>query len=239
LQCRFNIFSGPGSWKEHALMAKWLNTTSETRGRLLERFAKGTANYWFAFFADFATAMFFLYWELAVNRGGVLTTVAMFGLGFVLWGLTEYVFHRWVYHQDEGIFGDGHRIHHTQADTLIAMPWFMTTMTMFILWYLAGQTLGIPYFSSILAGWLVGFVWYSLVHHSHHHWAIRGSWIRRLKAYHRVHHQFPDHNYGVTMRMWDIVFRTQYRKPVSGQNRDALPGEGYAENRREPALADA
>ncbi|MEO6097893.1 MAG: sterol desaturase family protein [Fibrobacteria bacterium] len=183
--------------------------------------------------------MFFLYWELYVNHGRILTTVAMFVLGFVLWGLTEYVFHRWVYHQDEGIFGDGHRIHHTQAETLIAMPWFMTTMTMFILWYLAGHTLGIPYFSSVLAGWLVGFVWYSLVHHSHHHWAIRGSWIRRLKAYHRVHHQFPDHNYGVTMRMWDIVFRTQYRKSVSGQTRAMPPVEGFTESHREPALADA
>ncbi len=199
----------------------------------------GTANYWFAFFADFATAMFFLYWEVAIHHGNPLVTVGMFGVGFVLWGLTEYVFHRWVYHQPKGIFGDGHRIHHTQAEVLIAMPWFMTTLTMFALWQLIGKKLGLPYFSSVLAGWLVGFVWYSLVHHSHHHWNIRSSWIRRLKAYHRVHHHFPNHNYGVTMRMWDFVFRTQYQKTVPGQTRPRTAGDAYPDPVREPVLADA
>ena len=42
-------------------------TTSDTRGWLLDKFAMGTANYWFAFFADFATAMFFLTWEVTVK----------------------------------------------------------------------------------------------------------------------------------------------------------------------------
>ncbi|MDB5102858.1 MAG: fatty acid hydroxylase [Fibrobacteres bacterium] len=201
-------------------MSRWFDTTSETRGWLLEKFAKGTANYWFAFIADFATAMFFISWEISHNKGTPTLTALGFTGGFLIWGLTEYVFHRWVYHQVEGIFGDGHRIHHTEARTLIAMPWFMTTLTMFALWHIGGGVLRTPYFSSVLAGWLVGFVWYSLVHHSHHHWAIGNSWIRRLKAYHRVHHHFPDYNYGVTIRFWDIVFRTQYRKPLSGIQRE-------------------
>ena len=194
-----------------------LSFRPETSRWLLDKFAMGKANYWFAFFADFATAMFFLTWEVTVKGRHVPGAALGFGAGFVLWGLTEYVFHRWVYHQPEGIFGTGHTRHHTQAEVLIAMPWFMTTLTMLALWLFCSCVVNIPYFSCILAGWLVGFVWYSVVHHSHHHWSLRNPWIRRLKAYHRVHHHFPGCNYGVTMRMWDWVFGTVYRKaaPVS------------------------
>jgi len=195
-------------------MLKSLEYDSETRLRLLKFFAMGTINYWFAFFADFSTAAFFLGWELTHGVSLWLASAA-FTAGFLLWGLTEYAFHRWIYHQPQGIFGEGHRIHHVKAETLIAMPWFITTGTMLSLWYFVTLRGGVPGIASVVAGWLVGFVWYSLVHHSHHHWIIRLGWARRLKAYHRVHHQLPDLNYGVTMRFWDVVFGTQFRKPAS------------------------
>jgi sterol desaturase/sphingolipid hydroxylase (fatty acid hydroxylase superfamily) len=189
-------------------------TPTDTKGWLLDKFAMGTANYWFAFIADFATAMFFLTWEIGFQGRHAGSACMAFLAGYLAWTLTEYVFHRWVYHQANGIFGAGHNIHHTEAQVLIAMPWFMTTLTMFGLWQIFSRYLSVPYFSSILAGWLVGFVWYSLVHHSHHHWKIQNGWLRRLKAYHRVHHNFPESNFGVTLRFWDVVFNTTYRKPV-------------------------
>ena len=112
---------------------------------------------------------------------------------------------------------------------------------MFGLWQFCSRYLGIPYFSSILAGWLVGFVWYSLVHHSHHHWIVKNGWLRRLKAYHRVHHHFPDYNFGVTMRFWDGIFRTTYRKPVpaaeDGNGQDGLSQVGTGAG--SAVLADA
>ena len=30
------------------------------------------------------------------------------------------------------------------------------------------------------------------------------------------HHQFPEFNFGVTMRLWDNVFGTRYRKFAEG-----------------------
>ena len=184
----------------------------ETRLKLLKTFTMGTMNYWFAFLADSCTALFFLAWEIA--RGlKPWEAAAAFATGWLAWGFTEYAFHRWVYHQPEGIFGEGHRIHHTEAEVLIAMPWFITTATMFTLWFAVSWHWRVPGFASLVAGWLAGFVWYSLVHHSHHHWNVRSGWARRLKAYHRVHHQFPGYNYGVTMRFWDVVFGTRYLRP--------------------------
>lgn len=210
-----------------------IETSAVTRSWLLNTFALGTANYWMAFLADFSTGVFFIAWD-AAHGVSPLAVAGAFGIGFLLWGLTEYAFHRWIYHQPKGIFGEGHRIHHAKAETLIAMPWFITTSVMFMIWYLVSLRLGVQAFATVVAGWLLGFVWYSLVHHSHHHWDIRNGWVRKLKAYHRIHHHFPDQNYGVTMRFWDFVFGTVYRKPVADQ-----PESAAAASQRDSALIDA
>jgi len=189
---------------------KWM--TAQRWG--MNKFALGSANYWFTFFADTSTSIFFLIWAfLKVQHPAQVGFSLIVGYGF--WGLSEYVFHRWIYHQPEGIFGQGHRIHHEQDLVLIAMPWFITTGAMFGLWYLFAVKLEFALFSALLSGWLGGFVWYSVVHHSHHHWNLNGPTMRKLKAYHRVHHQFPEYNYGVTMRFWDAVFHTRYKRSSS------------------------
>jgi sterol desaturase/sphingolipid hydroxylase (fatty acid hydroxylase superfamily) len=177
---------------------------------LVTNFALGRKNYWLSV-AGASSAPFFLAWEIWV-RHSPLDDVALAGAsGYMLWGLSEYAFHRWVYHQRHGILGDAHRIHHEDAGVLIAMPWFMTTTTVFGLWYLCAVVLRLPLSSAGLAGWLAGSVWYSLVHHSHHHWDIRQSSLRTLRAHHHIHHECPKFNYGVTMRLWDNVFGTRYR----------------------------
>ncbi len=191
--------------------------SANARKWLLENFALGVKNYWFTFIADSSSALFFLAWDLFAKHERPLFALAALALGYFLWGLTEYIVHRWVYHQPDGIFGDGHRMHHEDALALIAMPWFMTTISVFGLWYVVAEVLRVPRFSAGLAGWLAGYVWYSLVHHSHHHWDIRSVWMRKLKAYHRIHHQFPDRNYGVTTRFWDDVFRTRFQKSKGRQ----------------------
>jgi len=104
----------------------------------------------------------------------------------------------------------------------------------FSLWYLFAVTVGWSAFAGLQSGWLAGFVFYSLVHHSHHHWQTKSGWMRHLKAYHRIHHQFPDKNYGVTMRFWDWVFKTQYRRmatpimviPLADLSRENHPQAG-------------
>ena len=205
----------------------------KAREWLLQNFALGVKNYWFTFVADSSCALFFLLWDLYANHLRPVYVLGAVFSGYLLWGLSEYIVHRWMYHHDDSIFGDGHRIHHEDAMVLIAMPWFMTTISVFSLWYLCAVALHIPNFSGCLAGWLAGFVWYSIVHHSHHHWNIQSSWMRKLKAYHRIHHQFPDRNYGVTMRFWDDVFRTRFHK--AGGRNPAPSGNGSKAPLPEPA----
>ena len=192
-------------------MRNTLSLSSEMFQTKVLGIARSVWNYRLCFLADSATVLFLLYWEIGMRARSWSWAALAFAGGYLIWTFTEYAFHRWIYHQPDGIFGDGHRIHHEEPLDLIAMPWFMTTATMFGIWYL-GVILPLPFLASCLAGWLTGFVWYSLVHHSLHHWHFRHPWLRRLEANHRVHHQFPDTNFGVTMRYWDRVFGTMHKK---------------------------
>ena len=189
--------------------------------KLLEQVALGKINYWSTYVSDCSTALVFLAYQLVYRHGSLLFTFLATLIGYLAWGLTEYVFHRWVYHQKTWVFGEGHRFHHVDAQALIAMPWFMTTSVMIALWFILAYKLNIPYFSCLQAGWLMGFVFYSLVHHSHHHWHFNFAWLRKRKAYHRIHHHFPETNYGVTVLFWDKVFGTRYEK-------EKTPPSGYA-----------
>jgi sterol desaturase/sphingolipid hydroxylase (fatty acid hydroxylase superfamily) len=195
-------------------MKSWSVISPRSRVWLLQNLALGTKKYWFTFIADSITALVLLGLEIAdpaTSFGAIgLATVA----GFLAWGFTEYAFHRWIYHNAASIFTDGHTLHHQNPEVLLAMPWFLTTMAMAAVWWLGDRVLGLPYFAAFQAGWLVGFVWYSVVHHVHHHSRANSLWLRRLKAYHKVHHQFPGRNYGVTMVFWDRVFQTRYRPPA-------------------------
>jgi sterol desaturase/sphingolipid hydroxylase (fatty acid hydroxylase superfamily) len=193
-------------------MGKGLFLRSKNHTWWVTTFALGPTNSWLTYAADSSSALLCLAWEIGVRRSP-LGYVALAGVsGYMAWGLSEYAFHRWLYHQPHGILGDGHRIHHEDPLVLIAMPWFMTPTTVFGLWYLCSVMLRLPCFAAGLAGWLAGSVWYGLVHHSLHHGAMRNPWLRTLRVSHRIHHHFPEFNFGVTMRLWDSVFGTRYRK---------------------------
>ena len=202
----------------------------ETCDRLVSKFAMSKTNYWFTYISDGTTAAFFLAWEIAFLHAPLLNVLSAWFAGWLLWGLSEYCFHRWIYHSIESVFRDGHDIHHDKPLSFIAMPWFLTSITLGGLWYLSAMVLHIPLVSSVLAGWLTGFMAYSLVHHGIHHWDIQSRWTRRLKAYHRIHHQMPHCNYGVTMGLWDRVFGTEYKKPRAKAENAEFSDSG--ENRR-------
>lgn len=193
-------------------MAKKLFPVEMQKG-IIDTLAMNQGNYWFTFVSDSSTVLFFLFWELKVRHAALASVVTAWFAGYLAWTLTEYCFHRWVYHRLPSIFRAGHEVHHEKPLQLIAMPWIVTTGTMAAVWYFCAITHDIPLILAVLAGWLVGFVSYSLVHHGLHHWNVKSRFTRRLKAYHRIHHHFPDYNYGVTMGFWDRVFGTTYRKP--------------------------
>ena len=72
--------------------------------------------------------------------------------------------------------------------------------------------LGVRGFSSFLDGWFLGVVAYGLVHHGLHHYKLPFAWFKHLQSEHFIHHALLETNFGVTMRFWDRVFGTEFKK---------------------------
>jgi sterol desaturase/sphingolipid hydroxylase (fatty acid hydroxylase superfamily) len=184
-----------------ASVTSWILGVSESK-----------TNYWATYVVDLSLMTFFLAWD-AVRLGvGMAAIIVLFAGGVFAWTLSEYVFHRWLYHLGFAIARSGHEKHHEDPTAYLALPWFVTPLMFLPPQLLVAGWYGAAGFSTFLAGWFGGFVAYSFMHHSLHHYKLKYAWFRHLQSEHRIHHALPETNFGVTMRFWDRVFGTEFTK---------------------------
>lgn len=176
------------------------------------RVSESPVNYWATYVVDLSLMMFFLWWDSTRLDVAATNIAALYFCGLLAWTFSEYTFHRWMYHYGFEIPRNGHEKHHDDPTATIAMPWFVTPLLFIPPQQIAAGWLGVHGLSSALAGWFGGFIAYSFMHHSLHHYRLPFAWYRHLQSQHRIHHAFPETNYGVTMRFWDRVFGTEFRK---------------------------
>jgi sterol desaturase/sphingolipid hydroxylase (fatty acid hydroxylase superfamily) len=176
----------------------------------LAKLGLGSTNYWLTFISDPLTVVFFIFWEIFILRSRPWLVAITFFTGLVTWTFVEYAFHRWVYHKGRTAAHAGHMVHHDAPETLIAMPWFVVTAAFGGLWYLTTRFAPAHHVLSVAAGILLGFVLYGVFHHVLHRFEFQSRWYRRLRAHHVIHHHFPNVNFGVTSRFWDLMLRTSH-----------------------------
>jgi sterol desaturase/sphingolipid hydroxylase (fatty acid hydroxylase superfamily) len=135
---------------------------------------------------------------LAASAFGPPITIVLFCCGLVAFTLAEYLTHRFVLH---AIAPVQHRIHHARPHDPIDKIFWQIWVGFAVLYVTAG--------GAVLAGALVAYAWYLLVHYcAHHNPAILPA---SLLKHHLDHHRFANRNYGVTTKFWDRVFRTRLR----------------------------
>jgi sterol desaturase/sphingolipid hydroxylase (fatty acid hydroxylase superfamily) len=126
------------------------------------------------------------------------TTAILFCCGVIAWTLVEYITHRFVLH---AIAPVQHGIHHARPREAIDKIFWQIWLSFGVIYCI---TEGV-----VLAGALVAYAWYLLVHYcAHHNPAILPA---SLLKHHLDHHRFANRNYGVTTKLWDRVFGTMLR----------------------------
>lgn len=142
---------------------------------------------------------------------------AGFVAGFLLWGLAEYLLHRFAMHElkGKGLMSREHLEHHVHASwsfsVMHLLSWAGMLLVGFLAWFPLGWvTVSLAFGLSTAIGWSVGYFFYEYQHAVSHLQAPRsayGTWLRR----HHFHHHFghPMANHGVTSPVWDIVFGTR------------------------------
>jgi cyclopropane-fatty-acyl-phospholipid synthase len=164
-------------------------------------------------FSFYAAAVIVLSATLVFGAPGSRSKVALLTCaGLLGWTLLEYVVHRFILHGVQP-FRRWHAAHHSCPKALICAPTILTASTIFALlflpiwlmwdiWSACGLTLGL----------LIGYFGYAVTHHAIHHWRNGGSWLKRRKQWHLIHHHAQNACcFGVTSGIWDRAFASLRR----------------------------
>ena len=143
--------------------------------------------------------------------------ILWFFIGLVVWTLTEYVLHRYMFHfPAKGKWGKKfvflfHGLHHDDPDdpTRLVMPPVPAVIMMGILYAGFGLVVPTKFLEVFMSAFIVGYLCYDYIHYATHHFPMKGGVARYLKKFHLQHHfRHERAKYGVSSPLWDIIFRT-------------------------------
>ena len=162
-----------------------------------------------------------LLWLATRDFSAGVIAVSLIG-GYITWTVVEYFGHRYFFHLHlPGRLGARlhfliHGVHHVHpSDPLrLVMPPLMSAPIMLgafiVLRLVCGPALVLP----VLAGFLVGYVAYDMLHFHVHHGRSRTRWGAELRRRH-MHHHFQDdrRGFGISCPWWDDIVGTAAKHP--------------------------
>lgn len=164
---------------------------------------------------------YFLYrsiWEFGLSFGTIISLILV---GIVVWTLTEYTLHRFIFHfHAKTEFGKKihfifHGVHHdypSDSKRLVMPP--SVSVPLAVLFYflfesIFGDVLVAPFF----VGFIIGYLFYDMSHYAIHHFNMHNKFWLALKKHHIKHHfENPDLGYGVSSPLWDEIIGTNFPK---------------------------
>jgi sterol desaturase/sphingolipid hydroxylase (fatty acid hydroxylase superfamily) len=178
---------------------------------VLDRMVYSSANYWVVIVSDPAAALAFLALGLSRFSGPWVVAGGVALVGFVSWGLLEYVVHRWVLHGPPSMARRGHAQHHAEPRALISTPLFVIMTGALAIWALLGLVLPAGLAALLVFGLYAGYNYFAIVHHWQHHCGndlACVAYLRRLERRHHLHHHRQVVNFGISTTIWDRLFGT-------------------------------
>ena len=137
----------------------------------------------------------------------VLLDTVIFASGMFAWTLLEYVIHGVLGHAHRTFVSGLHEVHHRDPRAVFALgSWVPVMLVIGGAWWIFGAVPGVIFLGGVAAG----FAGYEFVHYRIHFSRPVCALEGRLRARHLAHHfKEPDAIFGVTTRLWDVVFGTE------------------------------
>ena len=137
----------------------------------------------------------------------MIVDALIFIAGLFAWTFVEYVIHGVLGHAHRTFVTPLHDVHHRDPRAVFALgAWIPTAVVLVGAWARFGFAYGVIFYAGIVSGFAV----YEYVHYRIHFAAPSSALEARLRARHLAHHiGEPDAIFGVTTRIWDIVFGTE------------------------------
>ncbi len=202
---------------------------------IIERFSRTHPAAPFVFWTPFIA--WFLAQALLVSRLHVLAVLGAAIGGALLWSLTEYLLHRFLFHRIGATLAGRrfyfvlHGVHHDYPmdGSRLVMPLGVSIpigVTVYLLLSITlGPLAGAPWVDPVFAGFGVGYLAYDGIHYATHHFRMSSPIGRWLKRYHMVHHHTGENaRYGVSSPLWDYVFGT-FAPTTPAPQQEATPAQ--------------
>lgn len=162
-------------------------------------------------------SFYWLYKSYSVFNLSAMEFLICAVVGLVVWTLTEYVLHRFVFHMPtigpltERFVFLFHGLHHDDPNdpTRLVMPPVPAILIVGLLYYFFALFSPVMYLQAFMAFFIFGYLCYDYIHYATHHFKMTGVVGRYLKKYHLQHHfRHEKAKYGVSSPLWDYIFRT-------------------------------
>ncbi|MEG8945524.1 sterol desaturase family protein [Rosettibacter firmus] len=204
-------------------MAKNFVTNEDVTVRLFENnfLEMFTRVHWSVPLWIYLPVIFYLiYNAFLVYHISVLKFIFLFISGIIIWTITEYTLHRFVFHYEpksktgKRIHFLVHGVHHAypkDSKRLVMPP--AVSIPLAILFFILyksifGEVNILPFYS----GFLVGYLIYDMTHYAVHHFNIHNKFWLAIKKHHMKHHyQDSLKGFGVSQPLWDYVFDTDFK----------------------------
>ena len=167
--------------------------------------------------------IFFTYQAFS-NGIGIAGYALFFLIGLAVWTATEYLLHRFIFHYyPSSEFGKRvhfifHGVHHDypKDKKRLVLPPSASIPLAALFYFLFSLFLANEKLYAFFPGFLLGYLIYDMLHYAMHHHNFKSGIMKRVKQHHMLHHyQDPEHGYGVSSSLWDIIFRSGF--PLSGR----------------------
>jgi len=171
-------------------------------------------NVYVYFISYTAILCYFIYYSL--NHMSILNFLCALASGFFVWTFVEYSMHRFSFHYKSSYSAIKlftflfHGVHHAYPRDISRSitPLFMSALIA-ISFFIIFKKISPIYSEGIFSGFILGYLLYTIIHDSTHHFALNYPALKQLKINHMNHHYYnTNKNFGVTSPLWDFVFGT-------------------------------
>jgi len=178
---------------------------------LIERVSTSSLNYKATLILDPLLALGFGAYGLLTYNGFIAAVPLLISAGFLLWGLLEYLLHRWLLHGVLAAPRREHAKHHSKPTALVSTPFFVVPTGAFVIYGSLALLLPNAVAALITFGVYAGYNYFAVVHHLLHHRPEaleRSRWFEAQLRLHEEHHRRPDMYFGISSALWDRLFGT-------------------------------
>jgi sterol desaturase/sphingolipid hydroxylase (fatty acid hydroxylase superfamily) len=165
--------------------------------------------------------IFFVYKAFSAGAGPILFAMYFLG-GLLIWTITEYLLHRFVFHyvpkskwglRLHFIFHGVHHDYPRDARRLVMPPSASIPLAIgfyfLFSWFFSNKS----HLYALFPGFILGYLIYDIMHYAMHHHQFKSKIMRKVKQHHMLHH-YDDSTkgYGVSSALWDILFQSDFAR---------------------------